>query len=260
MNTLLDTYAWEARVKPALIVLLPVAFACIAWEPRSQDFAEPLIGAAVGAGILLLLANIARSAGQRLQGRLVKDWGGLPSTLMLRHRDGQIDPLTKARYHQALKELVPNATIPSATDEAAGPDAADQVYEACRSALLAKTRDQKAFRLVFQENMNYGFRRNLVGLRGLGMLLAGGGVAGCVWKIIRDVGAGHAVTLLSVLGLLGCVALLWAWVTVLNTSWVRRSANDYARRLLEAIDLLAMKPAASNAEEHRGTPRRESAS
>ena len=62
--------------------------------------------------------------------------------------------------------------MPTADDEVNDPDAADRIYASAVSLLLEKTRDKKAFPLVYKELVSYGFRRNLWGLKAGGILFA----------------------------------------------------------------------------------------
>jgi len=92
-------------------------------------------------------------------------WGGKPSTVKLRHRD-----TTNQRPHERTlprhrASAAARSQVPNATEETADPVAADSVYEAFGDFLRERTRDTKKCRLVFEELMNYGFRRNLWGWR-----------------------------------------------------------------------------------------------
>ena len=81
----------------------------------------------------------------------------------------RIDPITKARYHKRLADLVKGAKAPSANDEQEDPVAADGVYSAWSTYLRVNTRDTKKYSLLLQENINYGYRRNVWGLRPIGI-------------------------------------------------------------------------------------------
>ena len=70
--------------------------------------------------------------------------------------------------HKKLSELLNGTAIPTPQDEKRDPERADQVYDACVSCLIERTRDKTRFRLLFEENCNYGFRRNLWGMKPLG--------------------------------------------------------------------------------------------
>ena len=60
--------------------------------------------------------------------------------------------------------------------------AADKHNESCTDELIRRTRDTKKFPLVFKGLTEYGFRRNLFGLKAIGVFLAVAGVAGSVWS------------------------------------------------------------------------------
>src|SRR3954454_24014593 len=57
----------------------------------------------------------------------------------------------------------------TAEEEARDPQAADRANEAGCAWLLAQTRDRKRFALLFEENVNYGFRRNFWAIKPLAL-------------------------------------------------------------------------------------------
>ncbi len=67
---------------------------------------------------------------------------------------------------------MPGVTLPSPEAEATDPEAADSLYDSAVQWLIPQTRSGGRFPLVFQENVNYGFRRNLWGLRPIGLAVA----------------------------------------------------------------------------------------
>src|SRR5258708_15046983 len=92
-----DPYERPARLYPALLALLPLlALVMLRCGPK----ATALTGAvtvAVSCGGLYLTTNLCRELGKRLEGNLYKEWGGKPSTQLLRHRDNTIEAGTKRR-------------------------------------------------------------------------------------------------------------------------------------------------------------------
>jgi hypothetical protein len=111
--------------------------------------------------------------------------GGLPSTVMLRHSDTTIDPITKARAHEFLAQQV-KQPAPTPVDEANDPAKADHFYTACGNWLRENTRDHDKFNILFEENISYGFHRNLLGLRTIAFVLDGLVIAICVvWLWFR---------------------------------------------------------------------------
>jgi hypothetical protein len=123
--------------------------------------------------VLVWLAHLARDRGRRLQSSLYAAWGGEPSVTALRHRDNFLPVELKARYHAFLSKTVPGLTLPSAWEEEQDPQKADQEYEAANAWLLAQTRDKKQFQLVFEENVNFGFRRNFWAMKPLALAVSG---------------------------------------------------------------------------------------
>src|SRR5439155_15739552 len=75
------------------------------------------------------------------------------------------------RLHQRINALL-EEPLPDADEEAADPATADRRYDEAVVMLRERTRDTRRFRLVFAENMEYGFRRNSLGLRPVALLTA----------------------------------------------------------------------------------------
>lgn len=248
MTKLFDKYDLQARIYPAILVLLPIGIFFFAWMlkiqevPKLHDWLKLGSGSLIGACMLLFLAQMARSHGKTAEAELVKQWDGLPTTIMLRHRDTSLDPVTKKRYHEALAHLVPGITIPTELAEQADPDRADSIYSGCVSYLRSQTRDQHKFPLLITENIDYGFRRNLFGLKGFGIVCSLTGLGGCVWRLIRELQKGAATLPLTLLCVLICGGLLYLWIFKINAAWVRQAADAYARRLLETVDQLQKVP------------------
>ncbi len=102
----------------------------------------------------------------------------MPTARLLSHRHTTLDKTTLARYHTKLQTLL-EVTLPTAQSEQQTPSAADEVYDSCARFLRKITRERKQFPLVFAENVNYGFRRNLWAMKSLGISSAVLGIAGC---------------------------------------------------------------------------------
>ncbi len=232
-----DQYTIRARVIPALLVALPLGLATLAWFPDGISGWTTLWGLAIWCGATVLLGQFGRDAGRRKQPYLFQLWGGPPTTKRLRHSGGG-NSVTRDRVHKKLNKLM-NKKLPTADDEAADPQAADETYEACTAFLRGKTRDHKKFNLIFEDNCDYGFRRNLWGLKPVGVavtILALASVA-ALPVVEPSVRTTIAVTRILVPGGLTAFILL-GWVFVVTPRWVEVPANAYAEHLLEATDQL----------------------
>jgi hypothetical protein len=226
----LDRYTVQARLVPALIVALPVALAAIVVV--GTVVWATVAGAVAWAGGTVLLAQVGRDGGKRKEPALFASWGGKPTVVRLRHR-GPTNPVTLARWHSKLKKAMGKA-LPTPKQEIADADDADVMYEACGTLLRGATRDQKKFPLVFNENCSYGMRRNLWGVKPLGIGIAVIGLL--VVGVVAAVDPARR-EIASVAGALDFVLLL-GWVLVFTPDWVRVPAEAYAERLLEATEKL----------------------
>lgn len=237
-DLILDTYERKARLYPALIVLAPAALTVVATIPARLSSLESLVAALAGCGGAFLLSQFARDAGERGQKILFQKWGGLPSVAIFRHGDMRLDSITKARYHETLSKLVLGAKAPSADEERFEPGAADEVYTAWSTYLRARTRDKAKYPLLFAENVNYGYRRNIWGLRSLGILISGSSLAIAAsfsFLSYRHNGS-IGVTLAGAVAF--ALVFLLLWIFRFSPDWVRVPADAYAERLGEAIDTL----------------------
>jgi hypothetical protein len=223
-----DAYQVRARVYPALLTMLPLTVGAYAVLDLT-----PITGIApvlVSAGVVYLLASVTRGLGLRAQARLIAAWGGLPTTLMLRHAEPAGGALRRRR-HERLARLC-GEPLPSSDEEADSPDEADERYAMATGVLIARVRQaSKHFPRVQEELTHYGFRRNLYGLRPIGILMsltAAGWMLGLLWL---DQPSLPVVTALVVSS--GAVAL---WAAVVTPAWVRQAGHRYAERLFEALE------------------------
>jgi len=115
-------------------------------------------------------------------------------------------------------------------------------YPSATDWLLSRTRDKQKFRLVFEENMNYGYRRNLWALRPIAIamdIVLFAAVIALHTTVAPDFTS--ATLELEGPGLLA-LALTGthlALVLAATRRWVHTAAEAYARQLLSACDTLA---------------------
>jgi hypothetical protein len=60
---------------------------------------------------------------EKVEEILVAKWGGMPTTIALRHRDKFLDSVSKQRYHTAITAKL-GIAMPTAEEESASPDKA----------------------------------------------------------------------------------------------------------------------------------------
>jgi hypothetical protein len=238
-GSVLDPYARQARLLPALIVLLPAILLIMVWFPASWTLWGAIVSVACSCGLIFLLSQIARDRGKQREPELYAAWGGKPSVALLRHRDDRITADTKSRYWTFLKLKLPTLKVPTPDEERANPNAADSAYESVTAWLLTQTRDTKKFSLLFRENIYYGFRRNLWGLKPLGMVIALLAAGASTVVIVYLYASGHTTPTPEIVIV---TALAWllsiCWIVLINPTWVRIPADAYGTQLLAACDAL----------------------
>lgn len=237
VSDLLDPYSRRARLQPALLAILPLGLALLAWYPTEAKTLGLVWAIVVSAGGTALLAQIARERGKRLEQRLFDSWGGKPSTVLLRHL-GCRNKAILAQRHTKLRKLFPDLSIPSVDEETAHPTHADHVYEACVNGLLEKTRDRSKFRLLFDENCNYGFQRNLCALRPVGLLGAIGAGSLIAWRALTADQDEGALSVLVMVCLALDVGFIFLWMFWVKAARVRLTAEAFAERLLASCEVL----------------------
>lgn len=239
-----DPYERKARATPGFLVVLPLLVAMVgAYGPKNPILTAvlSLVGACGG---VYSLANVVRGRGKQLEELLVTQWGGMPTTIALRHRDDFLDSVSKQKYHAAIEKKL-GVKMPSAEDEAADPKAADDIYSGATRRLRERTRTNKG--LVLKENIAYGFHRNMMAMRmvgtftsllGLAVTTIGSGLIsisplGFHTSMILQIGPAAAVTALV------SIALLLGWTFYFNAGAVRRVGFVYAERLFECLETIS---------------------
>jgi len=233
LDALFDRYSLLARQRPALLMLFPAAVAVLVIFPSLQTWWSALVTLLGACGVALALGEFAQGRGKLLEPGLFAAWGGMPSIALLRRRDTSIDDATKARYRTCLEAQVKGLRFPSEADEQRDPSSADDAYASACNWLRSQTRDTKKFALLFRQNIGYGFRRNLLGLRPYGISVATVSLA--VMVVAAWIGEDMKTPALLV-GAAVNIAVLAFWLFAVTAGWVRIAAEAYARELLAACD------------------------
>jgi hypothetical protein len=234
----LDRYSLKARLYPAFIVLLPafvVSLFYITDFEKYYHYATALVSVGL---FTYLLAQLGRDKGKINEVKLFTLWGGKPTTIIFRHNDNTIDPVTKNRYHKLLTEKIDGIQIPTPKQEQNDKIFADQVYESCTKFLISKTRNTKKFPLIFNENISYGFRRNLWGMKFWALAIIS--ILIIIHFYFITGGFKTKITLqnkdIFLFLFFGLVLLFWFFIVTKN--WIKLTAYAYAERLIESINEL----------------------
>ncbi|MEV4422476.1 hypothetical protein AB0L40_21240 [Patulibacter sp. NPDC049589] len=172
----------------------------------------------------VVVCGAVRDRGRAIQPTLWRSWGGAPTIRRLRWRDaGGTDAV--ARLHERLGRVLVDP-LPTRDEEQADPAGADRRYDEAVAELRERTRE--GFPLVLAENAEYGFRRNTLGLRPIALGLC---VAVIATSLLLELTTGEVRFVASAAWALanGC-----AWYLRVSDRWVRKAADLYADRLLDA--------------------------
>jgi hypothetical protein len=232
---LFDDYNRQARLYPALLALLPPLIALLAWFPDllTSNVGTAFVTLVASCGLLFALSVFSRSCGKRVEIKLLKAWGGWPTTQWLRHRDAHLPVATKGRYHSTLVKHVPGLVLPGPAGEQSNPMSADEAYRSAVDWL--------------KENIEYGFRRNMRGIRPFAIaavaLATAGSFAAIAYRSIEAGGLSVSTVMQQApIGVVGATILLLlallCWTFFVTNVWVREAGDQYARALLSACDVL----------------------
>jgi hypothetical protein len=94
-----DPYERKARAFPGLLMVLPILVAVASTWGTKHPIITGVVGLLVSCGTIFALGNLARDLGKEKQEKLFQDWGGMPTTWMLRHRDRTLEGGIKTVYH-----------------------------------------------------------------------------------------------------------------------------------------------------------------
>jgi len=243
-SKVLDPYKYRARVKPALLLVLPVVIYVMAFFEAARSLGGVLSTFLVSFGVIAFAASQMSSKGNKLQDKLFKTWGGAPTTMVLRHSDDTVERPTKKRYMQRLAELIKDFVIITEAEEKADSKAADEMYRSATNFLREKTRDTTKYSMIFNENVDYGFARNLTACKSFGIVLTLTCLVLCLVGLYLELGvplqelslaalAKHPI-LLAATGVE--LIILLCWIFLVNHDWVRVRGFAYAKRLFASCE------------------------
>jgi len=225
---LFDEYAWKARVLPALVLIAPASiialiFGWLSWVAVALSLLATL-------GVIFLVSQVVRSLGTKTEARLATAWSGMPTTHLLRIT-GTSNRTALDLRRKKLETLL-SIKLPTKQLEQGNGLRADEAYIAATRSLISIVRSRKEkFPRVHEENINYGFRRNLLGLKSAGLTLN--------LVLLVVLGLWGTLNNWSIQILFSCIVVglyLLLWLFIVTDQWVREAANSYASRLFETLE------------------------
>ena len=240
LDQLFDTYSLRARHLPTVLVVVPPLMVSSllfpkVYERMGSSMTSVSISVSLSLVFLFFIAHVLRQRGRAVENKMTTKAGGIPTTCWLRHRDTNLDSVTKARYHSYLAKKVQGFNSPTQSQELQRPSMADDMYRSGVKWLLENTRDTVKYPLVLKENSEYGFRRNMLGGKWFALTLCVLPLAtayawdfykGAAPQFDNDRVAAIAIAVLAVAG----------WLFFVTGEWVKDASHAYARALLAACE------------------------
>lgn len=225
-----DAYSRRARLAPAALAALPaiVLFGTGLVDP---EHAASVLAMALGA-VGIVVCGLVRDAGRRLQAELWRDWGGSPTLRRLRWRTSSYTSVVE-RLHRRVEDVT-KESLPNLAEEAANPASADRRYNEATAILRELTRSREEFPLVFEENVEYGFRRNCLGVRPVALIVA---PLVAIVSVVLVIAGDQSMQFWAAAGV-GVVASA-GWLRLVTPDWTRSAGEIYAERLFEALASLS---------------------
>ncbi len=233
--SLSDQYERRARFLPAVLTVLVVLPVALAFGIEMMQFIQLLLtGAGIGAVLAVGISHLASAMGNRLQKRMWPDWPyDAPTNCWLSPDDQSRSQQQKKKWHATIKSLtgIDIAKIVRSEEDNEVRLAINDAVTAVRSKLWKN--ESREVDLVRLRNIEYGYARNLTGLRviwGPAAILSCGGCWAAWWWFNGNI-------LWAVVSTVLAVVLIPVAFGVLP-GYVRQKADYYAEAFFSAMEHL----------------------
>ena len=221
-----DSYNIRARLSPSIILLGPIAltiFICFEGLYNSES-------SVVLMAILLAMTNYIPLLQRRLSKRnsLADNF----AAKLLYFDNTEIDKISKRRY---LKKL---ASIDDSFSSLLKPSNSSEYKECCESAVSYLRNNTRDNHLVLEENINYGFCKNMMIDKPIGIAI---NISLAVFAFIYSLLSSEKIREIPSrywLSITINFLFIAFWVFGVNKKTLEESAKRYARTLIDAIDSL----------------------
>jgi hypothetical protein len=242
LNKHFDHYSINALFMPAFFICLPLVFTTVAWYPDSKTIFGGIMTVLISFGVMSFLSVIISNMGNSIQRNYFNRWGGAPIILLFMPDNDEIDQYTKKRYFKWLNSKIPDLNLSLDQDDKSD---LQQKIRSATNFLREYTRDKKKYPAIYRDNVAYGFSRNLVAIKyvGLAMSIISLVVNVAVifypdyFQLISGQNSTYSVTFLGVAALTVSVLSIFLLLFVVNESFVKQRAYRYARSLLEICEM-----------------------
>ncbi len=246
--SLLSAYDRRARFVPGALAIAPVVATAAALGFKDS----PVVGAVVAflslGGGAYLLAWVVASMGQSAEQKLLTDWGGWPTTQLLRLRAPAENPVQRDLWRAAITTVTRINLLDEAAEQQ-DPATADHTIGAAVGLVLPLGHGS-GDQVVFAHNIGYGLQRNLYAIRRVGRVIA----TTCAAGLGIALGFPHSFSRPAVVvGLVITGVVGFIWFVLPSAERTRNAGVRYATQLFNAVARQASNP--NSAPPAGGAPR-----
>ena len=168
---------------------------------------------------------------------MFSDTSGRPHNKELTLADSTFPASQKVRYREYLAARL-GLSAPTEDEERVRPESAYEFYSQVYDYLRENTRDAETFKVLLNENITYGYYRNLLGLKPVGIALNLMSLSAAV-AIVQYQPEFASLSIGKLVALCGLSALhLMYFLLVVNKRAVLDSSAIYARQLVLSVEIL----------------------
>lgn len=226
---LLDAYNIRARLSASIILLGPIPVTLFFIFDEVRSFATSSIALLV----LLAFTNYVPTLQRQINSKKASSVNYAAEMLSL--NDSTFDAISKERYYKKLASL----------DDEFGlfltPSESEAFRVCCESAVRYLRSHTRGNHLVQEENINYGFCRNLFANKPAGIVIC----IICSFFVgsysICKYGALPEIPSLNYLAFTADLLILFFWIFGINTNVSKLAAKRYAEAMIMAIDTIEKK-------------------
>ncbi len=230
---LFDAYNLRARTSVVLFYALPFIFDVIAFCGNGITAVEEIVMTVLIFVTVQCSLHLCRPNHQPFNKNFAAE---------LLMPDSGVSEITLKRYYRKIASFEPEFSEFGNVDlNNAQGKITTNLCESVVTWLRAKTRDNKVFRLVYEENINYGFIRNMYNLKWFGIIF------NCIALTLLGVffftpflESSKPSLLLMVLETAAHIMVTVYLIAAITEKKVEVSAKRYAKALIETIDLIEM--------------------
>lgn len=238
-----DDFVFEARVMPAVTAGLPMLVIAVYNGIVANSWSEASISFALAIIFIAFFAYIAREWGKNYEEKMFEELGGMPTTIILRFSDNKIDGVSKVKYHQWFNNNLMDVSLPMSLTEEMLDSTSDEKYVSAMTFLRTYANaNRDRFPRPYQELKKYNFWRNLYGYKKLATV-------SYAILLLREFIVIDSFSLKEILTnpfpkyavVIGILIWICLFCSVVTKKTVRRNAFDYAKNLLEIIEIFLKK-------------------